>query len=92
MKMTNETSYRVAGVCGLLSIILFSIEIPLYAARGLMPSNDPASLIGYATRNAANMLIVVLLDTMICGLLLFFLAGFRRLIRDGQPSSMWLAT
>jgi len=55
-------------------------------------SNDPASLIGYATRNAANMLIVVLLDTMICGLLLFFLAGFRRLIRDGQPSSMWLAT
>ena len=92
MKMTNETSYRVAGVCGLLSIILFSIEIPLYAARGLMPSNNPASLIGYATRNAANMLIVVLLDTMICGLLLFFLAGFRRLIRDGQPSSMWLAT
>ncbi len=92
MKMTNETNYRVAGVCGLLSIILFSIEIPLYAARGPMPSRDASSLVAYATEHATNMLIVVLLDILICSMLLLFLAGFRRLIREAQPSSMWLAT
>lgn len=57
-----------------------------------MPSYAAASLNAYATRNASNMLFVVLLDILICSLVLMFLAGFRGLISETQPSSIWLAT
>ena len=90
--MRNETIYRSAGVCGLISIALVFTELPLYIARGPMPSREAASLITYATHNAWNMLAAVSIDVVICALLLIFLAGFRRLIGNTQPDSMWVAT
>jgi hypothetical protein len=90
--MRNQNLYRSAGVCGLLSIVLMLAELPLYVLRGPMPSRETASLIGYATHNAWNMLAAVLMDVVICALLLIFLDGFRRLIGNTQPDSMWIAT
>jgi hypothetical protein len=92
MNMTHENIYRLAGACGLVSIALFCAEIPLYLARGPLPTDAASSLSAYATRNAGNMLIIVGFDLLICALLLTFLAGFRHLIREKQPSSVWLAT
>jgi hypothetical protein len=92
MKMSDETIYRSAGFCGVLALVLLVAEIPLYLARGPMPSYLAESLSAYATRNAANMLIVAAADFVICALLLCFLAGFRHLICATQPQSAWLAT
>lgn len=90
--MRNENLYRSAGVCGLLSIVLMLAELPLYILRGPIPSQEAASLIAYATHNAWNMLATVLMDVVICALLLIFLDGFRRMIGNTQPDSMWIAT
>lgn len=90
--MQREAIYRWAGACGLFSIVLFCSEIPLYLARGPFPTTLASSLTAYATRNAGNMVTVVVVDLLACALLLLFLGGFRSLIAETQPRFMWLAT
>ena len=90
--MKAPSLVRVGGLCGLASIALFFVEFPLYSRRGPAPALDPASICAYASRNAGNMLTVVLLDMAIYCLFLVFLAGFRQRIVKAAPEAEGLGT
>lgn len=91
--MSDLKTYRWTGACGLAAIALFFVEFPLYFLRGPMPTFEGATKLGaYATRNATNMLAVILLDMVIYCLVLIFLAGFRHVLRQARPECEWLGT
>lgn len=91
--MSDLRIYRWTGISALAAILVFFIEFPMYFVRGPFPTMKEAyKLSDWAARNATNIMTCVLMDLVILGFLIIFLAGLRHLVRQSDPRQEWLGT
>lgn len=82
--------WRWTGAFGIAAGLLLVAAMPLYVVRGTPPPlGDAAAFSAYVTRNNANFLTGVLVDTLYVACFLVFLAGFRHLLRQTRSDYEW---
>lgn len=91
--MSEQKIWRWAGIFGVIGIVFFVIELPLWVLPGIAPATtDPIAYSHYLASIRVIALTRLLLDLGMYVCFIVFTAGFRHLIIKTRAEYEWLAT